>query len=159
MEKSKMSKKQQERREQIVKRLTAAGWTDGAENKFYSMDIPVAHEAVMEFAGKMQLTVSYTAKEETLTLIMETSLGGPGVTLIMKCWEALDEVLDLIVSFQRKVTKANFRDYVVQLVEICPGTLSDTEDGYVRLDNAAPRKKKTTTKKTTTKKSSTKKAK
>jgi hypothetical protein len=141
MRKSEMSKDQQRIRKQIITRLTKAGWTEGAATSGFDDGDFVLEEAVMEFHGLMDLTVSYSASEETLTLILEVALGH-GLTIVMKCFKVLEAVLDLIVSFQDKVSDQNFQDYIVQIVDICPEVYADRGDeGLVRLDNSAPRKK------------------
>jgi hypothetical protein len=141
MRKHEMSKEQLKIRDQITTRLEQAGWTEGAAISGFDDGEFVLEEAVMELHRLMDLTVSYSASDETLTLILEVTLGH-GSTIVMKCFQVLGDLLDLIVSFQDKVSENNFQDYIVRVVDICPEVYVDRGDeGLVRLDNSAPRKK------------------
>jgi hypothetical protein len=142
MRKREMNEEQLEIRERIIVRLKRAGWKEGAALSGFEDGDFVLEEAVMEFRGKMDLTFSYSATEGMLTLAMEVKLGR-GVTIVMKCFEALEKVIDIIVSFQRNVSESNFQDYIVAIVDICPEVYADRGDeGLVRLDNSVPRKNK-----------------
>ena len=141
MRKSEMTNEQLAIRQQIIKCLTEAGWTEGeAISGFHNGEF-VLEEAVMEYHRSMDITVSYMASKDTIILIMECGLGGSGVTLEIKYPIELSKLLDFIISFQDKVTEHNFRDYIVTIVDFCSDVYVDLGDqGLVRLDNKARRK-------------------
>lgn len=139
MRKNEMSKDQLAIRQTIIARLDKTGWSESEALSGFDRGDFEPEEVIMEYNGLMNITVSYNASENLIHLIMESWLGGPSVALEINFLDRLNELLDLIVSFQDKVTEHNFRKYVAKVVEVCPEVYVDLGDiGLVRLDNKAP---------------------
>lgn len=134
MRKKEMSEEQLADRETVVKRLKKAGWSGTAFNELFDAGDFIYDEASMEYDNRsMLLTVNYTASNATLTLRLEVK-SGKQVVLVIEFGDKLKELLELIVSFQKKVSPTNYKDYGRKVLKLCPNTFADLGDkGLARL--------------------------
>jgi hypothetical protein len=117
---------QQELENLLVKTLTDASWkkTDRGEK---------LGKAEMEFNnGKVTLQMG-TAFEPGQVAFAIFESPEEGSDFVLDCPDKLADVLKTVISFQNQISFDDYKQYLSQLVQVCPKTYVDTGDDLVPL--------------------------
>lgn len=135
MRKKEFSKRQLSDRKQVIDVLEKAGWKGTAFNRRFEEGDWLEDEASMEYSnGKMDLTANYTGSSNSLTLRLADSASSREVAIKTEFGDRLEAVLKTIVSFQKKISAANYRDYFSEIVRLVENTYADRGDqGWQKL--------------------------
>jgi hypothetical protein len=135
MDQKRLTPRQLQERELIVRRLAAAGWNgDNAINRLFEKGKSFRAQAEMEYANEsLKLTVTYFAHEEQPLFFgfyerreedeepILTALQPPrGLDLVFEIEGCLEALLEAIVAVQDEIALDDYKDAVRQLLEACP---------------------------------------
>lgn len=141
MRKQEMSLRQLQQRTLIVERLFDAGWRPSSnEHEMFDEGLWVQCEAVMEYSGpEVSLEMFYRADQDAFYLSMNMP-DESSIELKMDIDDHLDNLLGVLTSFQDKLTKANYKDYIRALMGVCKNLyVMNKEEIFVPLtDNNSP---------------------
>jgi hypothetical protein len=110
----------------LVKTLADAGW----KKTFRGEKL---NKPEMEFNnGKVTLQIGTRPNPGWMTLgIFDTPEEGSDFAL--ECPDKLADVLKTVISFQNKISFDDYKQYLSELVQVCPKTYVDTGDDLVPL--------------------------
>lgn len=119
MKKKELSKDELAERDLFVEHLEKAGWSEaGPANETY--------EARMSFNnGKIHLVLEYSAEIQGFYFYLINQDSGKEVKLVIQYEDEEKKLLELITSFQKKISPENFRDYSAKIAETFPQTFVD----------------------------------
>lgn len=133
MRKSEMTEKQLQERRKFIDILVVAGWEETIKNKLFERGLWLNEEASMEYHSQdMSLAVGYSGNKDVIYLSIENALG-IGVSLTIYFEDKLTQLLDAIISFQDKITSANYKMCIRKILQICPLTYADLDEEGVML--------------------------
>ena len=139
MRKQEMSLRQLQERKLIVESFLSAGWrTYSNENEMFDEGLWVQREAVMEYAGsEVLLNIFYRADQNAIYISFQM-LNESSVEVKIELDDRLSDLLVVIISFQDKVTIANYKDHIRSLIAVSKKIyVMDEKENFVRLtDNS-----------------------
>jgi len=125
-----LNDQQRSDRDAVVETLERAGWEGTINQQIVDQGMPFEFQASLEYDGNadMSLMAQYDAEEPALELSLEATRGE--VVLSISPGSKLQQLLDLIVSFQDEISSDNFREYVDKILDVAPEVFVDRgEDG------------------------------
>src|SRR3954453_7811587 len=125
-----LNDQQRSDREAVVETLERAGWEGTINQQIVDQGMPFEFQASLEYDGneQMSLMAQYDAEEPALELTIEAPRGE--LVLSIEPGGKLQQLLDLIVSFQDKISPDNFREYIDKILDVAPEVFVDRgEDG------------------------------
>ncbi|MEV7656872.1 hypothetical protein AB0O39_22140 [Streptomyces anulatus] len=111
----------------IISRLKSSGWimAAGAET--------LGRAALTYENGRIVIELEQDNEQREMVLSL-TSPDGRGVTVYPVYGNSLESTLDVLVSFQDRITPENFQEMLMELVTACPEVyIQEDEDGDPRL--------------------------
>ncbi|WP_435599545.1 hypothetical protein [Streptomyces anulatus] len=111
----------------IISRLKSSGWimAAGAET--------LGRAALTHDNGRIVIELEQDNEQREMILSL-TSPNGRGVTVYPVYGNSLESTLDVLVSFQDRITPENFQEMIMELVTACPEVyIQEDEDGEPRL--------------------------
>jgi len=110
----------------LVKTLTGAGWKKTHRGEQLG-------KAEMEFNnGKVTLQIGTASEPGQVTFSIFES-PQEGSDFILECPDKFADVLKTVISFQSNISFDDYKQYLSQLVQVCPKTYVDTGDDLVPL--------------------------
>lgn len=144
MKKTELSKEELKERNLFVSHLKKAGWSETGINQMFDDGDFVSEEAQMEFANdQMSLLLEFSTELRGFKLYL-TANSGKEANFVIQYEEKFAELLDLITSFQHKISSRNYKTYMQKILDLCPQTFVDVpEKGLHQLvgENQSGRKK------------------
>jgi hypothetical protein len=117
---------QQEFENLLVKTLSDAGWKKTLRGEKLG-------KPEMEFNnGHVTLQIGTRPEPGWITFAIFDS-PGEGSDFALECPDKLADVLKTVISFQNKISFDDYKQYLSQLVQVCPKTYVDTGDDLVPL--------------------------
>ena len=128
MRKKEMSKKQLETYVQIRERLSASDFVVD-DDAWFEKGLTAEPEIGASFDnGDMELLLEYTIKTDVLGLTLIDLSSDQEVIFDLYPEKKLDAVLKYLDSFKEKINGDNFREYINELVKVCPKVFTYRED-------------------------------
>ena len=119
-------KAKQELENSLVKTLGDAGWKKTHKGEQLG-------KAEMEFNnGKVTLQMGTTSEPGQITFSIFES-PQEGSDFVLECPDKIGDVLKTVISFQNNISFDDYKQYLSQLVQVCPKTSVDTGDDLVPL--------------------------
>lgn len=111
MRKKELSKQQLDERNLFVRHLEKSEWNSTGGNKMFDDGDFVLEEAKMEYDnGKMNLLLGFSAESRAISLYI-AAVSGKEANFVIEYGNKEKELLELITSFQKKISAKNFKRY------------------------------------------------
>lgn len=132
MRKNEMAEKQLQERALLIKKLSNSGWIGRKTNSLFDEGWWFDAEAVMDYQNDgIELVIQYCAEDNSVDFSINE--GSDGIDFVIKFEDKLKEVLDEIVNFQNSISLDNYKNYIRQILKVCPLTFIVLDDKVVQL--------------------------
>ncbi|MDQ2808499.1 MAG: hypothetical protein M3Z04_16560 [Chloroflexota bacterium] len=119
MKKSEMNESQLQERDLFIATLEKAGWQGTPNNVLFDDGYRIEEEATMQyFKDAASMLAYYNATKAVIYLNLQFS--GRELRLIIHYTNKLKAALETLVSFQDIISAKNYKQYVGELLDVCP---------------------------------------
>lgn len=132
-----MTEKQLQQRTAVIEMLMTAGWTGLLEDDLFERGRLCDPEARMEYQNEtVSLEVDYLAETPSIMLSVYGTQG-ESMNLRIDYEDKLQEILTAIIYFQNSISPQNFKEPLINILQVCPSTIYiEREYGFVKLIDA-----------------------